>query len=932
MDLFYILKLNVSTIIENNLNINISFEEAKKKGYVVSIGDNQVLKFIRDIKCIDFEKQKKKIEELYKKRNDLKSLPKDKDNSKKIYEYQKKINDLLYIPDVIFVHANTTKKDYKYVAKNYFTLNNIVFKRLCAGAGQLRRNTVLFVNEELYDELEKIMMCGLDKKRIGEINLAKFSAYYSLYSSSTNYIRTPRVCVMPDYELELKDQEVEWIYKKDNSERDIESRTINIKQNVFDGSGLVSLEMAEKWNEDLGITDYKPSSYIVRSAWIKGLCVVFDWKRYAREIAKKEIITDVWGNDKHIDDIDVILSVSQFKMWKKYDNWEEYLKYHEEYGHIWGCSRVNKKKDNHLSTLNYQYIQSNSFTPETIKKLADFSIDWIKDVCLGDRIYVLLYLLGCHESDMDIKDIENKTGMNIVKGLMYCEDLLNDRYVKSRIYKSIEKKINQIKIGKLLVEGSYEFAIVDPYLYCEYIFDAKEKKGLLQSGQIWQKRWVDKGSKEVAVMRSPLVSPHENNILQVYSDEKCEDWYSPLTSGVILNGWDTTLMRASDGDVDGDLLMTTDNKLLVNSVDRNLKPITYDASMTKSQTITYNKLVDMDTRSFNTKIGFITNLATTFICLRESFEKDSREYAELTKRINLLRFHQGSAIDAGKGNLYIAPPSHWSRREKFDWDNDSEEEKQRKYYINKLLGNKKSYFMCYIYPSLMKQFKQHKESSKRICRAMLGCKMDQVFKKKDKTKEEKKFLRNYYRYLPALVNKSIMNQLCWYVEDIDFDLKFFKNGKDDDFDYRILMNDNIIVDKNSSTFKKILNIMKKYHHIYEMNTHERNSLIEDYNVQYEEFEDDIDEEYSILFREIENELFAVCSNRYELCNYVIYIMYNNFKNKSKAIMWNICGKEIVNNLKDRFKLAYFPVESNREHGVKYLDKYYKLKEVKLDNI
>ena len=91
MDLFYILKLNVSTIIENNLNINISFEEAKKKGYVVSIGDNQVLKFIRDIKCIDFEKQKKKIEELYKKRNDLKSLPKDKDNSKKIYEYQRKL-------------------------------------------------------------------------------------------------------------------------------------------------------------------------------------------------------------------------------------------------------------------------------------------------------------------------------------------------------------------------------------------------------------------------------------------------------------------------------------------------------------------------------------------------------------------------------------------------------------------------------------------------------------------------------------------------------------------------------------------------------------------------------------------------------------------------------------------------------------------------
>ena len=56
MDLFYILKLNISTILEYNSNINVSFEDAKKCGWVVSIGDNQVLKFLRDIKCIDFDK------------------------------------------------------------------------------------------------------------------------------------------------------------------------------------------------------------------------------------------------------------------------------------------------------------------------------------------------------------------------------------------------------------------------------------------------------------------------------------------------------------------------------------------------------------------------------------------------------------------------------------------------------------------------------------------------------------------------------------------------------------------------------------------------------------------------------------------------------------------------------------------------------------
>lgn len=930
MDLFYILKLNVSTILDNNSNLNISFKEAKTKGYIVSIGDNQVLKFLRDIKCIDFNKQRDKLKELYKERNKLKSLPKSYENSIKIGEYQEQIDDILHIPDIISVRANTTKKQYKMIANNKFTLNGVKFKRLCAGSGQLRRNTALFVNEKYYEQLMEIMLCGLTKKRIGKINLAKFSAYHSLYASSTNYISTPHVCVVKDYEMILKDQKVDWIYENKNGERDIETRIIDIKQNVFDGSGLISVEMANKWNEDLGITNYKPSAYIVRSAWIKGLCIVFDWKKFAKDIAHKDIIIDAWGNEKKIDDIDVILTTSQFKMWKKYKDWEEYIFAHEKYGHVWGCSRVNKKNDNYLTPLNYQYVQSNFFTPESIKKLADFSINWIKRVASGERIYVLLYLLGSHEVDRDIEEIEKETGMNIVKALMYDENILNDIYVRNRIYKSIEKKIRQLKIAKLLVEGSYEFSIVDPYMLAEYVFGL-EPKGLLRAGQLWNNRWVSKGSKEVAVMRSPLVSPHENQVLEIFSNEKCIDWYSTIKSGVILNGWDTTLMRASDGDCDGDLLLTTDNEFLVSAVDRTLNPITYEKATVKEQTLTYSNLVKMDTKSFNTKIGFITNLATSFISLREQYGKDSKEYKELTKRINLLRFHQGSAIDSGKGNLFVPPPKLWSKREKIDYDNDSEEIKQDKYYINNLVGNKKSYFMIYIYPALMKAYKQHKESSKRICRAMFGCRLDELLKKKNRNDDEKQFVRNYYRYLPVLVNKSILNQLCWYIEDADIDLKFFKSYSD--FNYKILMND-IVVHPESNIYRRILSVLKKYHTIYELNTNEKRYMIDDSEYIYGiDAEEENDNEFSILFKEIENELFKVCSNKSELCNYMIYIMYHEFKGKSKAILWNICGNEIVQNIKGKNNRAYFPVETNENDGREYLGKWYKLQEVEIiDNI
>jgi hypothetical protein len=62
----------------------------------------------------------------------------------------------------------------------------------------------LFVNTELYNDLEAIMMCGLDKKKVGKINLAKFSAYYALYSSATNKVTTPRICVIKDFKHILK--------------------------------------------------------------------------------------------------------------------------------------------------------------------------------------------------------------------------------------------------------------------------------------------------------------------------------------------------------------------------------------------------------------------------------------------------------------------------------------------------------------------------------------------------------------------------------------------------------------------------------------------------------------------------------------------------------------------------------------------------------
>ena len=50
------------------------------------------------------------------------------------------------------------------------------------------------------------------------------------------------------------------------------------------------------------------------------------------------------------------------------------------------------------------------------------------------------------------------------------------------------------------------------------------------------------------------------------------------------------------------------------------------------------------TKSFNSKIGVITNIASNMISLKSIYKLESDEYKELDRRIKLLRYYQGTAI------------------------------------------------------------------------------------------------------------------------------------------------------------------------------------------------------------------------------------------------------------------------------------------------
>ena len=227
-----------------------SFKEASIDGNIVSIGDNLVLSKIREYYGIsdDHITLYNKVQAIRKEMKRIRKEPSSKENSLEIKNLQGQLDSLLFVKDVINVKV-MAKKEYAKLARNGFDLNGKHYVRFMVGSGQMRRNTVTFINEEIFSYLQESLMCGLDGK-IKTINLAKLSAYFALSFSSVLWVREPRVCVIKDFFTTIKNQKItNLIESKDGVE--VQEIFKDIKLNSADGQGLISPEMARLWAKDM---------------------------------------------------------------------------------------------------------------------------------------------------------------------------------------------------------------------------------------------------------------------------------------------------------------------------------------------------------------------------------------------------------------------------------------------------------------------------------------------------------------------------------------------------------------------------------------------------------------------------------------------------------------------------------------------------------
>ena len=860
---FDILAYSYGEIRDSGYEIRVTVDQARESGNLVSVGDNETLRLIR--RLTDHPYDNKELEELVGKRQKAFRSADSVESKELIGELNRAIDRQLFIGEFISVQFRNAS-EYKDLNRHGFSVNGKEYTWLMCGAGHQRTNRAMYVDKGIYEKLDILLRNGAN---LQEMVLAKYNAYYALASSATYKVSKPRVCVIPDLEITMT-KLVDFI---ENGK--IERKYKEMKFNVFDGQGLISPEFSKKWANDVGIYDYVPATWGVRCAFIKGMCVTFDFHKYWEENTElSPFVRDMWGNSVDIRNIDVVLTQSQFKLWNAYESWQDYETNLWVNGLSWGISKVspNPNEEKTYMMTNYQFLQVLDLNDNQIRELCAPTLEWLNGVSCGDLQKTKLYLLGNIANKTDARRAVECVQDNFVKCLLMDETMLNDKYIQSRILRSIDKKTRETYFGNLIVEGNFMARISDPYALCEYLFGVPVK-GLLKENEHYSQFWNIRKVDKVVAMRSPLTYKTEAHILNLQDNEQCNKWYSYLNSGVIYNIWGVDCMLEAGADYDYDIVATTNNECFLKGVLGTNIPVTYDAKKPEKKKITKEGLVEIAGVGFSPEIGLLTNHSTTFYDMQSKYEINSTEWRELENRLKKCCVLQSMQIDKAKGLEIEEIPQEWTKygqaKKKDNGENGLNVE---------LMIKHRPYFMRYRYDNYNREYKGNETDKRRYCIIVFGNENGEGFEDTTEYAEMEK----YYGIKQTLShNNGLVNKICKYMEDSTREMKKSKNTESLDL-YEHLWGG------TEPDMSKVADMVV----LYETYTkfRQEHKLFQTEYVTWEQY-----------FKFLRNKaLKEISSNLVELAQCAVYVCYTLNPKKPKDFAWDCFGMGIVEKMSDLY--------------------------------
>ena len=564
----------------------------------------------------------------------LRKEPNSRQNNKAIKKLYAELDALQFKPDYMCLIIDK-EKDY-YRACKGFTINGIKYKRLLGTNGGIKNSTIVFVSERLADELKRRVENGRDPNK--ELVTAKLEAYKALTCSASIPVSLPKgILIVDDAETEFL-SDIIYLTDEFDGEPVMEYQSQQkINLDASDGYGIMLPALARRWSDELGL-DYLVSGVNTRFSFEKGMLFTFDFIDFAEKVAGNYVVKDAWGNEVDIRNVEAILTTSMVKLWDSYKDCDDYVNTSVENGYTFGIAKTCPKELENERNLNYQFIQSYNLDDKDIDDLIAPTLNDIRDVLGGDWRKTALFLKGSGLNDDNIERIDD----DFVKAFMIDNRMLDDPYVQNNIYQLIKNRINEANVGVLKVHGNYSIISGDPYLLCQSIFGL-EKTGLLKAGEIYNKYWADAGAERLACFRAPMTCHNNIRSVKPANNEDVNYWYQYMTTCTILNNWDTITAALNGADADGDLVMLTDNKVLVEKLEQ--LPALMCAQRRATKTIPLEPdFIRSNIESFGNDIGQTTNWITSMFDVRAGYPPESEEYKVLSYRIQCGQLYQQNSI------------------------------------------------------------------------------------------------------------------------------------------------------------------------------------------------------------------------------------------------------------------------------------------------
>lgn len=484
---------------------------------------------------------------------------------------------------------------------NGFDYDNKHYVYFSSSAGQIRTKKAVFVEEQKYEQCKLKLMCGLTIDKINEkggMNINKFLAYLALANSATDLWKDvfgksfdiDKTIVVDDFETMVE-------CKVDNIDYETYEITPNVIQDMpiphTDGCGMI-------------LSSYSKKNFMIRLPFIKGLLGSFDYIKFIEENNCSPIIKDIWGKEYNIieDDIQVIFTKSQLKMYKYYDSWDQYKEYFKKYECEAGICNMEEDTISNAK-INYQMLQTlYDATDEEIKDLCKVPNKKISEVC--SSLENALEFFGVYLDD------DNETRKDYYqKSLKIYPELLSDPSAKDDLRDLKNSLVKKYRGAHLDVVGKFTFVLPDLYAFCEWLFmDIKNPKGLLEDGEVYCRLY--KNSKELDCLRSPhLYIEHavrKNVCSKKYRNQRLSDWFD---TDAIYTSTHDLISRILQFDVDGDRLLVLAQKRIIEMAKRamtGVNPLYYEMKKASAEEINYHNIYKgLELAFTGGKIGGISN-------------------------------------------------------------------------------------------------------------------------------------------------------------------------------------------------------------------------------------------------------------------------------------------------------------------------------------